>query len=292
MACFMEPDLFWYCMGVIAVTALKWWGGTSGETKSPEGGTGHCISLPERLTEIGREEGVEPTATEIWFADEARVGEKNKVSRLWAKRPHAPERAEGPTQRHRPTSSPRFVPRTARARHRRPVLRRLEQAHQSALACRSAYAIGPIGRDQRIRYELYQTRFSRRIIPEGANPPMSPTVRMVNMSLHKVPTLFMAFFFLSEEANFHPTSIAIGERRLRGLSDRLMRVLSRLLLRKPCSWRAHNPISALPCAKSAACPSLADLVRALFLEQLAASVSPLQPYHAVVARAGQEPHRP
>ena len=51
-------------------------------------------SLRARLDEIGREKGVEPSAIEVWFADEARVGQKNKVTRRWAKRgtrPSAPK---------------------------------------------------------------------------------------------------------------------------------------------------------------------------------------------------------
>src|ERR1700690_1160849 len=35
---------------------------------------------------MGREKGVEPAAIEIWFADEARIGQKNKITRRWAKR--------------------------------------------------------------------------------------------------------------------------------------------------------------------------------------------------------------
>ncbi|WP_424111317.1 IS630 family transposase [Roseiarcus sp.] len=47
-----------------------------------------------RLAQIGDEKGVEPDAIEIWFADEARVGQKNKITRRWAKRgtrPSAPK---------------------------------------------------------------------------------------------------------------------------------------------------------------------------------------------------------
>ena len=43
---------------------------------------------------IGREKGVDPLSIEVWFADEARVGQKNKVTRRWAKRgarPSAPK---------------------------------------------------------------------------------------------------------------------------------------------------------------------------------------------------------
>src|SRR5580704_1069640 len=51
-------------------------------------------SLPERLAQVGHENGVAPEAIEVWFADEARVGQKNKITRRWAKRgtrPSAPK---------------------------------------------------------------------------------------------------------------------------------------------------------------------------------------------------------
>ena len=35
-------------------------------------------SFPARLEEIGREKGVEPAAIEVWFADEARIGQKKQ----------------------------------------------------------------------------------------------------------------------------------------------------------------------------------------------------------------------
>jgi hypothetical protein len=38
------------------------------------------------LEEIVRQKGVEPDAIEVWFADEARVGQKNKITWRWAKR--------------------------------------------------------------------------------------------------------------------------------------------------------------------------------------------------------------
>src|SRR6202142_4470474 len=60
---------------------------------TPERGAGHSISFPARLDEIGREKGVEPAAIEVWFADEARIGQKNKITRRWARRgtrPSAP----------------------------------------------------------------------------------------------------------------------------------------------------------------------------------------------------------
>ena len=52
---------------------------------------------------------------EIWFADEARIGQKNKITRRWAKRgtrPSAPrDQRTAP-----PTSSAQSAPRRARAR--------------------------------------------------------------------------------------------------------------------------------------------------------------------------------
>jgi hypothetical protein len=43
-----------------------------------------------RLEEIGREKGVDPSVIELWFADESRVGQKNKITRRWAKRGSRP----------------------------------------------------------------------------------------------------------------------------------------------------------------------------------------------------------
>jgi len=46
------------------------------------------------VEEIARDKGVEPDAMEVWFADEARIGQKkNKITRGWARRgtrPSAP----------------------------------------------------------------------------------------------------------------------------------------------------------------------------------------------------------
>ena len=42
---------------------------------------------------IAQEKGVAPERIEVWFADEARIGQKNKITRRWAKRgtrPSAP----------------------------------------------------------------------------------------------------------------------------------------------------------------------------------------------------------
>src|SRR6516165_2877385 len=46
-----------------------------------------------RLEEIARAKALDCDTIEIWFADEARVGQKNKITRRWAKRgtrPSAP----------------------------------------------------------------------------------------------------------------------------------------------------------------------------------------------------------
>src|SRR6187399_1119260 len=50
-------------------------------------------SLPETLASIAREQGVDAAEIEVWFGDEARLGQKNKIMRRWARRgtrPSAP----------------------------------------------------------------------------------------------------------------------------------------------------------------------------------------------------------
>jgi hypothetical protein len=45
------------------------------------------------VAQITEDKGVDPAAIEIWFADEARIGQKNKITRRWARRgtrPSAP----------------------------------------------------------------------------------------------------------------------------------------------------------------------------------------------------------
>ena len=36
-----------------------------------------------RLDKIAQEKGVDTACIEIWFADEARIGQKNKITRRW-----------------------------------------------------------------------------------------------------------------------------------------------------------------------------------------------------------------
>ena len=45
------------------------------------------------LDAIAREKSLDPGDIEVWFSDEARIGQKNKITRRWAKcgtRPSAP----------------------------------------------------------------------------------------------------------------------------------------------------------------------------------------------------------
>ncbi|MGA8435750.1 MAG: IS630 family transposase [Methyloceanibacter sp.] len=50
-------------------------------------------NFPARLDEVAREKAADVGKIEIWFQDEARIGQKNKITRRWAKRgtrPSAP----------------------------------------------------------------------------------------------------------------------------------------------------------------------------------------------------------
>jgi hypothetical protein len=58
----------------------------------PSEGAGHPISLPAELANI-RSTLAEGVEIEIWWQDEARIGQKNKLTRRWARRgtrPRAP----------------------------------------------------------------------------------------------------------------------------------------------------------------------------------------------------------
>src|SRR3954454_3824220 len=49
--------------------------------------------FPERLDAIARDKGIDRDRIEVWFGDEARIGQKNKITRRWARRgtrPSAP----------------------------------------------------------------------------------------------------------------------------------------------------------------------------------------------------------
>ena len=50
-------------------------------------------NFPARLEAIARQRGIDPDDLEIWFGDQARVGQKNKITQRWAprgSRPSAP----------------------------------------------------------------------------------------------------------------------------------------------------------------------------------------------------------
>ena len=50
-------------------------------------------NFPATLASIARDHGCDPGAIEVWFADKARIGQKNGITRRWARRgtrPSAP----------------------------------------------------------------------------------------------------------------------------------------------------------------------------------------------------------
>src|SRR5262249_56253455 len=70
---------------------------TIGPTASPCASRGRDRgfkkTFPARLEAIARKKALDRDTIEIWFADEARIAQKNKITRRWAKRgtrPSAP----------------------------------------------------------------------------------------------------------------------------------------------------------------------------------------------------------
>ena len=55
-------------------------------------------AFPRAWTRSGARRAIEPAAIEVWFADEARIGQRTKITRRWAKR--------GTRQARRRTSEP------------------------------------------------------------------------------------------------------------------------------------------------------------------------------------------
>ena len=51
------------------------------------------------MAAVARTRGLDPSDVEVWFADEARVGQKNKITRRWARAWHPAQRAAGPAHR-------------------------------------------------------------------------------------------------------------------------------------------------------------------------------------------------
>src|SRR5262249_6300350 len=68
-------------------------GPTPSRGASGGGDGGFKKNFPARLEAIARKKALARDTIEIWFADEARIGKKNKIPRRWAKRgtrPSAP----------------------------------------------------------------------------------------------------------------------------------------------------------------------------------------------------------
>ena len=42
------------------------------------------------MGQLARDKAIDPAAIEVWFADEARVGQKNQITRRWARRGSRP----------------------------------------------------------------------------------------------------------------------------------------------------------------------------------------------------------
>ena len=42
------------------------------------------------MDQLARDKAIDPATIEIWFADEARIGQKNKITRRWARRGSRP----------------------------------------------------------------------------------------------------------------------------------------------------------------------------------------------------------
>ena len=68
------------------------------------------LDFPARLEEIAMAGGGKPI--EIWFADEARVGQKNKITRRWAKQRRCTHASSGSGARCSARST--IMPSTAR----------------------------------------------------------------------------------------------------------------------------------------------------------------------------------
>jgi hypothetical protein len=67
------------------------------------------------VDQLARDKKIDPAAIEVWFADEARVGQKNKITRRWARRGSRPSAPHDQRIASTISSAP-SAPRTARAR--------------------------------------------------------------------------------------------------------------------------------------------------------------------------------
>ena len=82
-----------------------------------EGAIEDFKKLPSaRLDKVAREKAIDVGTIEIWFQDEARIGQKNKITRRWAKRGISARARLGISEPHRPISSVPSARNRARAR--------------------------------------------------------------------------------------------------------------------------------------------------------------------------------
>ena len=60
----------------------------------PKGPSRHLKNFPATLAGVAADQGIGLDAVELWFQDEARIGQKNSITRRWARRgtrPCAPQ---------------------------------------------------------------------------------------------------------------------------------------------------------------------------------------------------------
>ena len=77
-------------------------------------------SFPATLAGIAQDQGIGRDAIEVWFADEARIGQKNKITRRWVRRGNA-ARQRHSDQRYSPPPTS-FGADLSERRHRRSAL--------------------------------------------------------------------------------------------------------------------------------------------------------------------------
>ena len=96
-------------------------GATAPSRPGRRGGRGILKKLPALLAAVAREQGLDPGDIEVWFGDEARIGQKNKITRRWARRGTPPARTPGPADRVR-LHLRRDLPRSGQGRGSGPAL--------------------------------------------------------------------------------------------------------------------------------------------------------------------------
>src|ERR1700749_374052 len=108
---------------------------TIGPTASPCASRGRDRgfqkNFPARLEAIARKKALDRDTIEVWFADEARIGQKNKITRRWAKRGTRPS-----------------APRDQRSSSTIVVRHGTSSSTSLGASCPSDCANGPTGSDQ------------------------------------------------------------------------------------------------------------------------------------------------